>query len=207
MKRRTGALLFALACACAALVSMRDARPPVRSLSHPPPVRGEPPLVVARPPAASENSAPARAITPPAPSENDPRATFLYLKKQGSGRADTHLALSAFRQWAGENFTAAFDEAESQPPGRLREELFGALALVVAQASPAEAAAMVERDMVPSLVRTETTMSILHLWAHSDLERAAAWAATFPRGPDRERAIRELEGFVASFFPRTPTIR
>jgi hypothetical protein len=202
MKRRTGVLLCALTLACAALVPVRDARTPVRSVSIHPPARIETPLSASRPPAHSENQDNVRATPAPVPAENDPRATFLYLKKHGSGRADAHLALSAFRQWAGTDFTAAFDEAERHPPGRVREELFGALALVVAQASPSAAAEMTERDMAPGPVRTETALSILHHWAVADLEQAARWAATFPPGPGRERAIRELEGIAVSFFPR-----
>jgi hypothetical protein len=195
MKSRTGVLLCALTFACTAPVWLRDDRPPVRSISiHP---RASP----ARP-VSSLPSSPA-GPSAPAPAENDPRAAFLQLKKQSPGRADDHLALSAFREWAAADFSAAFDEAERHPPGRLREELFGALALVVARSQPAAAAEMTERDMTPGAVRTETAISVLHQWALADLEQAAGWAATFSRGPERERAIRELEGIAVSFFPRT----
>lgn len=199
----------------AALWVMHDTRTPVHSVSvhpyasltpdntpRPMPAWTEQPAPASTTPVPSEESQAARANTLSLWAEKDPRAAFLYLKKHDGGRADVHLMLAAFRQWACVDFSAAFDEAEQHPAGLAREELFGALALIVAQASPAEAAAMTERDMGPGPVRTETALSILHHWALADIEQAIVWAATFPRGPERERAIRELEGLSVSFFPR-----
>ncbi|MET0262517.1 MAG: hypothetical protein ABW223_06445 [Rariglobus sp.] len=147
----------------------------------------------------TEDRQAARTNTLSAWAETDPRAAFLYLTRHGSGQADTYLSHVYFRQWAARDFTAAFDHAERQPTGAPREELFGALALLVVRANPAEAAAMTEQDMRPGPVRTETAISILHQWALADLERAASWATTFPEGPERERALREIDGLVASF--------
>lgn len=205
MKRRTGVLIFVIVLACVVLKTMRETHTPVRSVSVPTPVLIEQPGPVVSTLPDSENRKIVPPSAPPLSAEENPRATFLHLIKHGIGRSDTHRALSAFRQWAGIDFAAAFDEAERQPPGIAREELFGSLALIVAQASPAEAAAMAEQDMVPGPVRMETALSILHQWAVTDLEQAAVWAATFPQGPQRERAIRELEGVAVSFFPRTET--
>jgi hypothetical protein len=133
--------------------------------------------------------------------ETDPRAVFLHLKAHGSGEADRYRHGIFFRQWADRDFKAAFDYAELQPADAGREELFGSLALVVARLSPAEAATIADRDMVPGPVRNETSMSILHQWARVDLARAAAWADSFPQGPLRDRALDEIDGRLRSATP------
>jgi len=133
--------------------------------------------------------------------ETDPHSAFLHLKAHGFGEADHYRCGLLFRQWADRDFAAAFDCAERQSSVKWREEMLGWLALVVAQSNPAEAAAIADRDMKPGPVRTETSISILHQWARTNLARAAAWADSFPQGAFRDRALDEVAGFMGDVPP------
>lgn len=139
--------------------------------------------------------------------ETDPRAAFLHLAGEAAGlageagAADRHRADQLFRRWAARDVSAAFDHAERQPPGARREVLFGLLALVVAEADPAEAALIAAQDMRPGPERAETVIAVLHQWARRDLPRAADWADSFPRGALRDRALDEIAGFLRDVPP------
>lgn len=221
LKRRTGACVVIGLVLTAAVWALHDARVPVPSVSSCPrstPARRTPPHEeIAGSPVHSPGDAAALimadAHTNPADrqaartnslarqAEADPRSAFLHLRKHGVGASDAHLSLVFFRQWASADFSAAFDHADRHPAGPRRDELMGALALIVAQANPAEAAAMTELDMAPGPVRAETAISVLHQWALIDIETAIKWAGTFPQGPERERAIREVAGLAVNFPP------
>lgn len=139
--------------------------------------------------------------------ETDPRAAFLHLAGEAvgvageAGAADRHRADQLFRRWAARDVSAAFAHAERQPPGARREVLFGLLALVVAEADPAEAALIAAQDMRPGPERAETVIAVLHQWARRDLPRAADWADSFPRGALRDRALDEIAGFLRDVPP------
>ncbi len=141
----------------------------------------------------------------PAPAETEPRTAFLDFKSQVVSEADRYRSGILFRQWADRDFAAALERADSEPAGPSREEMFGWLAMVVARLNPAEAATMADRDMKPGPVRNETVISILHLWARTDLVRATSWADSFPQGPFRDRALDEVAGFMSDVPPaRSP---
>ncbi|CAM3048498.1 hypothetical protein [Rariglobus hedericola] len=166
-------------------------------------------LMVARP--SSPNEAPVVVRSLPlassriAQAETAPRIAFLDLKSQVVSEADRYRCGILFRQWADRDFAAALECADRQPAGPWREEMFGWLALVVARLNPAEAATMADRDMKPGLVRNETVISILHLWARTDLARATTWADSFPPGAFRDRALDEVAGFMSDVPPeRSP---
>lgn len=128
--------------------------------------------------------------------ETDPRAAFLHVWAPVLSEADAYVCANLFHQWANLDFMAAIEFAERQPAGKSREDLLGRLALVVARFNPAEAAMIAEHDMTPGPIRTETAISVLHQWASQDTAGATAWAAAFPPGAFRERALNEISGFA-----------
>lgn len=130
--------------------------------------------------------------------EDDPRAALLAAEKLSSAPDSIHVRGVIFQRWAGRDFAAALAHADALPAGPAREEMFGRLALVLAESLPAEAAAIVARDMAPGPARTEAAMSVLHRWSLAEPAAAARWVAAFPAGPLRERAERELTGLAAA---------
>jgi hypothetical protein len=166
-------------------------------------------LMVARPSSQIDAPVVVRSFPRPSlratPAETAPCTAFPELKSQAVSEADRYRRGILFRQWAERDFAAALDRADRQPAGPWREEMFGWLAMVLARLNPAEAAMMADRDMKPGPVRNETVISILHLWARTDLVRATAWADSFPQGPFRERALDEVAGFMSDVPPaRSP---
>lgn len=129
--------------------------------------------------------------------EHDPRGAFFQASTQATDRSDAYSRELLFGKWAEADFAAALDFADRQPPGDLREALMASLALVVAGLSPAEAALIVMEDMAPGPRRTEALISVVHQWARRDPGAAMSWAGALAPGPLRERALEEIERFMA----------
>lgn len=89
---------------------------------------------------------------------------------------------------------AAFEAADREAPGPMREEMFGRFSLRLAKSMPAEAAAIVEKDMAAGAERDEAAIAVIHQWALNDLVGAQAWAKTFTEGPLKTRAMKEIAG-------------
>lgn len=130
--------------------------------------------------------------------ETDPRAALLAASTQDLGPASTYVRGNLLQRWAERDFTAALAYADDFRPGPDREEMLGRLALLLAASLPAEAADIVAQDMAPGATRDEAAISVLHRWARADAASARTWAATFPPGRLRERALREVEGSVVA---------
>lgn len=155
-----------------------------------------PPFYPVSPPAS------ARAPAPPsqkhdlaslaALAETDPRAALLAADTTDLGGAAPYIRGNLLQQWAARDFSAALAHADFQPPGAIREEMFGRLALVLAKSLPREAAAIVADDMAPGEIRAEAAISVLHHWLREDPSAAAGWAAAFPPGPLCDRALAEV---------------
>lgn len=133
--------------------------------------------------------------------EADARAVFLHFAAHEAGEPGRYRRGVYFRLWARRDFKAALDYADRETVENRREEMLGWVALVVAEADPAEAATIADRDMRPGPERVETSMAILHQWARVDLSRAAVWADSFPHGPVRDRALDEVAGFMRDVPP------
>ncbi|MEO7099417.1 MAG: hypothetical protein ABI162_08655 [Luteolibacter sp.] len=67
------------------------------------------------------------------------------------------------------------------------------MAFVLSKADPHAAACHVAKDMEPGTLQDEAVISILHQWMTKDPQAAATWAAEFPEGDLRSRALNELQ--------------
>jgi hypothetical protein len=101
-------------------------------------------------------------------------------------------------QWADADFANARDWVHQQPAGPGKDQMLVRVAFTQSRGAPAEAARLIEDQIPPGPTREEAVMMVLHQWANQDLLAAATWAAGFPSGSLRERAIVELEN-VAHF--------
>lgn len=211
----TGASLLVLAAACRPAAEPRaSAHRPILAASPAPSASVEAGGAFASSTAASgttanhgdhRDAAPAAPADPDAPlfdlAEEDPRAALLAAEKLPPAPNSVHLRGVLLQRWAARDFAAALAHADALPVGDAREEMFARLAFVLAGSLPAEAAAIVARDMSPGPARTEAAISVLHRWSRSDPAAAARWAALFPDGALRERAARELAGPAAAPSP------
>ena len=111
---------------------------------------------------------------------------------QGLGAVMENL----IQQWAGQDVSAAYVWAQSQPTGEEKNGLMMRIAFVQSQTDPAAAAQMVVEQITPGQTQTEATMTVLHQWASLDMPGATGWAQLFPEGALRERAMNELYGMT-----------
>lgn len=203
-----GPVLCLAACGQPAPRPARDGAPPPPASAPASSGTGVPRAVGFLPPAPSR---PASATTgrPPkqdlaalaALAETDPRAALLAAERADLGAASFYIRGTLLQRWAEQDFAAALAHADLQPPGPAREEMFGRLALILARSLPREAAALVAHDMAPGEIRAEAAISVVHRWAREDPGSAAAWAAAFPPGPLRERALAEAADTARATAP------
>ena len=95
-------------------------------------------------------------------------------------------------QWASADLPAARAWTETQPPSEFRSELVMRIGFALAQKDPEAAAHYVIRETEPGPAQTEAAIAVLHQWFLKDPAAASAWAAGFPPGALRERALQEV---------------
>ena len=111
---------------------------------------------------------------------------------------DAGLLDNLTAQWADRDFAGAHDWVRQQEAGDWHEELTAHIAFIGSKSDPAVAAQIVVGEMTPGPRQDEAAISVLHQWAQSDLEAAAAWANAFPEGNLHRRALAEIEGIRKS---------
>lgn len=79
-----------------------------------------------------------------------------------------------------------------QEPGELRDGLMSRVVQAGSKADPVTAGRIVAEDMSPGPQQDEAAISVLHQWALSDLESAAAWAGSLPSDDLQTRAMEEI---------------
>jgi hypothetical protein len=126
--------------------------------------------------------------------EDDPRQAVEFAIDSGLCDTNTGLLENLTAQWAARDFDAAHGWAQQQEAGELRDALLARIAFAGSQSNPLAAAQIVVTEMAPGPRQNEAAISVLHQWAQIDLEAAAAWAANFPAGDFRKRAMAEIEG-------------
>ncbi len=104
---------------------------------------------------------------------------------------------SIVEQWAKSDFEAAADWVDGLPAGKVQDNALARLALVRAETSPAEAAAMVSTSLAAGTVQEEAAIAVLYQWVSHDPEAAAQWVDLFPEGKLKERARAEIQGMAA----------
>ncbi|MEO5914399.1 MAG: hypothetical protein ABIS50_09215 [Luteolibacter sp.] len=104
---------------------------------------------------------------------------------------------SIVEQWAKSDFEAAADWVGELSAGKFRDNALARLALVRAETSPAEAAAMVSTSLAAGTAQEEAAISVLHQWLRQDPEAARQWVDLFPDGKLKERAESEIQGMAA----------
>jgi len=98
------------------------------------------------------------------------------------------------QKWAAKNLSAAFEWAEQQPEGEIRDNLIKRIALVQSLSAPVEAARLVAEQITPGPGQAEAAIMVVHQWGLRDFAGATAWVASFPEGALKERARQELNG-------------
>lgn len=94
------------------------------------------------------------------------------------------------QRWAERDLPGALGWVTAQPPGPTRDRLLARVAVVQAQAQPAQAANLVQMHVAPGAVRNEALAAVLQQWAAQDPFGAAGWAATVA-DPELRAHIRE----------------
>jgi len=126
--------------------------------------------------------------------ERDPRAAVILAINTLAYETQPGLLENLTAQWATHDLQASHDWVLQQEPGEWRDGLMERVAFIGSQSNPVAAARIVTQEMTPGQIQTETAISVLHQWALRDVNAAAAWAATFPEGPLRQRAMNDIEG-------------
>jgi hypothetical protein len=134
-------------------------------------------------------------------SETDP-AGAVELRARFLTEHDRYDALEDLTlRWAERDLLPAFAWVSRRPADERRDKLVARVAFVCAREAPAEAARFVVETMSPGETRDEAAISVLYQWAKQDRAGAAAWAQTFPEGPIRDRALKELALATAEAAP------
>jgi hypothetical protein len=127
--------------------------------------------------------------------ESDPaRAVSLA---EGYSGGCSNLLENLVHQWAEQNQPAATAYVISKPPGEERDRLLGRVAFTRSIENPFEAAQLVAESISPGEVQDEAAISVLHQWALRDPNAAFAWAASFPEGTVRDRALNEIANILS----------
>jgi hypothetical protein len=83
---------------------------------------------------------------------------------------------------------------KAHSPDGQRDGLLARIAFVWSQADPMAAARLVAEEVSVGNRQIEASMAVLHQWGLRNHQEAMAWAASFPEGAVRERALDELTG-------------
>lgn len=134
--------------------------------------------------------------------QGNPRDAMVMAQQHGLSNGPGAVMENLVQQWGAKDFTGAVSWVRELPVGTARDEMLFRLAFVQSQSSPAEAAAMVAKEISPGPQQDEATISIVHQWGQRDLAAASAWVELFPPGDFRERAESELAGIKANQTPK-----
>lgn len=104
---------------------------------------------------------------------------------------------SIIEQWAKSDFEAAADWVGALPAGKSQDNALARLALVRAETSPAEAAAMISTSLAAGTAQEEAAIAVLYQWLRQDPEAARQWVDLFSEGELKERARKEIQGMAA----------
>jgi len=126
--------------------------------------------------------------------QNDPAAALDLAQRLQLDQRPGDLMGNIVQQWAGGDLASAYDWVSQQPSGEQHDNLLARIAYIYAQSNPADAANLVMQEMDSGGTQIEAAMMVLHQWGLRDLAAATRWVETFPDGPLRERAVKELEG-------------
>jgi hypothetical protein len=124
--------------------------------------------------------------------ETDPRSAVQLADQYGISNLNGTMFANLVQRWAEQDFEAALVWAEKRPNGELRNQMLVRAAMVLAEDSPSDAAQMIANELPSGGTQNEAALTVLHQWAKSDLSAASEWAARFPVGPLRDRAMNEL---------------
>ncbi|MEO5715137.1 MAG: hypothetical protein ABIT37_16785 [Luteolibacter sp.] len=125
--------------------------------------------------------------------ESDPHlAVGLALRHGSEGDDSGGLLENLSAQWADREPAAALDWVRTHPDGEWHDRLLARVAFVLSKSDPHAAACHVAKDMEPGTLQDEAVISILHQWIMKDPQAAASWAAAFPEGDLRSRAMSEI---------------
>lgn len=102
------------------------------------------------------------------------------------------------QRWAEKDFPAALAWTTTHSASPQRDEMLARLALIEARRDPPAAAQLALAEIQPGPTQDEAVISVLHQWAQHNHADASTWAARFPDGPLRDRAIAEVNA-VAKF--------
>jgi len=108
------------------------------------------------------------------------------------------LIENLIHQWALVDLNSAYQWAEAQSPGQLKDELLQRVAFVWAQRNPPESAQFVVDHISPGPTQTEAAVMVIHQWALKDSAAATTWANQFPQSMLRERVLDEISGVAQS---------
>ncbi|MDB6080260.1 MAG: hypothetical protein JWO82_4007 [Akkermansiaceae bacterium] len=129
--------------------------------------------------------------------QTDPGQALRIAKEDGLNDGNGTIRNLA-QQWAERDFSAAREWAKALSQGPERNEIFGKLAMARAASDPVEAAQLVVSEIPPGPSQEEAAMTVLNRWLGRDSKAAAEWVAGFPDSDLKERANREIAGFLSA---------
>jgi hypothetical protein len=122
----------------------------------------------------------------------DPARALAVVERLGLGERRSAMVRNFVAQWMEQEPIAATNWMMARPADEEREQLIARAAFVRSQTDPRVAATMVAEQIPPGVLQEEAAISIVHQWAWSDWDSAAAWVDHFPSGPLQKRAEGEL---------------
>lgn len=126
--------------------------------------------------------------------QDDPAAALSIAQKTHLDQQPGAVMDNIVQQWGDKDLASAYAWVNQQPAGSERDGMMTRIAYLYSKSDPSDAANLIMQQMSPGEKQTEAAMMVLHQWGLRDMSGAAAWVATFPDGPLRERALKELEG-------------
>ena len=112
--------------------------------------------------------------------------------EQAASAADSRIAINAFlSRWLDLDPVGAAAGARSLPGRLLTEPVIRRVQAVLAQASPADAAAF-DLGLVGGALQNELLGQVLPAWAEQDWGSVRAWADELPAGPGKQTALLHL---------------
>lgn len=125
--------------------------------------------------------------------QTNPRLALELAVQHGAGEdANDGLLENLAMQWAERDPEAVMAWVRSQPIGELHDQLIARAAFILAKSDPHRAARQVAKEIPPGPMQDEAVISVLHQWMMKDPQAAASWAADFPEGDLRSRALNEI---------------
>ena len=123
-------------------------------------------------------------------------ASAVQLAKEKGASVPSGVLENLVHQWANKDLAAALVWVEQLASGDERERLLGRIAYVLSETEPTAAATFVAGQMNEGPLQNQAALSVIHQWATREFDAAKNWVATFPTGPLREQAEKELAGLA-----------